>query len=101
MNLVQLEATRAQKLYEYGDISYEIYVLEERIRDLHRKKESIELHIQMLESEIDQMLRIKEESKEVNRIENVRLSDRVSVSDQLFPVENDKLLNKNPDKDNY
>lgn len=53
MNLQELQAARAQKIYEYGEAAYELNLLQQRTNILQHQQHQIVLVLQNLEEEID------------------------------------------------
>lgn len=53
MNLQELQAARAQKIYEYGEIAYELRLLEQRVAALEHQQRQLTLILEDLEEKIE------------------------------------------------
>lgn len=68
MNLAELQAARAQKIYEYGEISYELRLLEYRMDSLSKQFTSVAETLDDLEQKIDELT--TDEKNNVKNLEN-------------------------------
>jgi chaperonin cofactor prefoldin len=68
MNLAELQAARAQKIYEYGEISYELRLLEYRMDALSKQFTSVADTLDELEQKIDNLTAT--EKNNVKSLEN-------------------------------
>jgi hypothetical protein len=75
MNLVELSAARAQKIYEYGEIAYEIRLLEQRLRIAEMQQNQILVVLESLEQQIDNLTE-KTEISEKKDEENLEKSKK-------------------------